>query len=268
MTSGDDPEVNASAVGDAIRAAAADGAELVATPEVSNCVSNSRERQQDVLRPMEEDATLATARAAAAECGVAVLLGSIGVKVAGDGRFANRSILIGPDGAIIDHYDKIHMFDVEVNAEATFRESRNYRPGDRAVVADLPGARLGLTICYDVRFPALHAALALAGAQVITCPAAFTVPTGRAHWEVLLRARAIETGSFVIAPAQSGTHPGSGRRTWGHSLIVNPWGEVLADGGDAPGIVTADLDLAEVESARRAIPALANRRSFAAPSPA
>ncbi|MEO0763582.1 MAG: carbon-nitrogen hydrolase family protein, partial [Pseudomonadota bacterium] len=214
---------------------------------------------------------------AAAHHGLWLHLGSTPVRGPGeDGRFRNRSLLIAPDGAVAARYDKIHMFDVEIGAGESYRESLAFRPGETAVTADMPGAlsgaRLGLTICYDVRFPALHRALAETGAQVITSPAAFTVPTGEAHWEVLLRARAIETGCFVLAAAQVGTHArradaqGPERRTWGHSLAVAPWGEVLADaGGEGPGIVTADLDLAEVAATRARVPALANARPFTPP---
>lgn len=266
MTSTDDPAVNTAYVTQAIRTAADRGASLIATPEVTNCVSDSRKHQAEVLRRQEDDPTLAAIRSLAAELGVTVLIGSLALLGGADDRFVNRSFLIGPDGGILDHYDKIHMFDVDVDAENTYRESAGFAPGDRAVTVDAAGTTLGLSICYDMRFPPLYAALAHAGARIITAPAAFTVPTGRAHWEVLLRARAIETGSFVLAPAQCGTHPGSGRKTWGHSLIVSPWGRILAEGGDTPDIITADLDLAEVESARAAIPALANGRAFTAPS--
>ena len=266
MTSTDDPVANAAHVTDAIRTAAAGGATLIATPEVTNCVSNSRTHQRTVLRAQADDATLAAVCDTAAELGVTVLIGSLALLGGADDRFLNRSFVIGPNGDILAHYDKIHMFDVDVDAENTFRESSGFAPGDRAVTVDAAGTTLGLSVCYDMRFPPLYAALANAGAQIITAPAAFTVPTGRAHWEVLLRARAIETGSFVLAPAQCGTHPGSGRKTWGHSLIISPWGELLADGGDAPGLVTADLDLSAVKKARSAIPALANRRAFAPPS--
>ena len=266
MTSSDQPEENAATAERMIRDAAGQGATLIATPEVTNCLSNSRADQHERLHAEGDDPTLARMRDTARDLGVTVLLGSLALKGAEDGRFHNRSLLVGPDGAILARYDKIHMFDVDVDAENTFRESNAYAPGSRAVVVRAAGTTLGLTICYDMRFPALHRALALAGAEVLTAPAAFTVPTGRAHWEVLLRARAIETGSYVIAPAQCGTHPGSGRRTWGHSLVVSPWGEVLADGGEAPGLVLADLDLAAVAKARAAIPALANAREFDAPS--
>lgn len=268
MTSTDDPAQNAAYTADAIRAAAADGAQFIATPEVTNCLSMSRAHQQNILHTQETDPTLALIRETAAQAGVTVLLGSLALLGGADDRFLNRSILIGPDGGIITHYDKIHMFDVDVDADTIFRESEGFAPGAQAVIADAAGTTLGLSICYDMRFPALYAALALAGARIITAPAAFTVPTGRAHWEVLLRSRAIETGSYVLAPAQCGTHPGSGRTTWGHSLIISPWGKIIAQAGDAPCTITADLDLSAVETARKAIPALANRRPFAAPSPA
>ena len=182
-----------------------------------------------------------------------------------DGKAANRSILVAPDGSAAASYDKIHMFDVDLPNGERYRESNAYEPGDRAVVAPAAGAMLGLTVCYDLRFPPLYAAVARAGAQVITVPAAFTRPTGQAHWEVLLRARAIETGSFVLAAAQGGLHE-DGRGTWGHSIAIGPWGEVLARiDDDEPGVVIADLDLEAVAKARAAVPALANVREFAQP---
>jgi deaminated glutathione amidase len=205
----------------------------------------------------------------AAHAGVWVLVGSLGVKTdGGDGRFANRSFLIGPDGGIVARYDKIHMFDVNVSETEVYRESSSYRPGARAVLAHAGFARLGMTVCYDVRFPHLYRALAQAGAEVLTVPAAFNHITGAAHWEVLLRARAIETGCYVLAPAQTGFHAerhGKGRNTHGHSLVISPWGEVIADGGDAPGVVLADIDLAEVAKARHRIPSLGHDRPFDAP---
>jgi len=193
-----------------------------------------------------------------------VLIGSALVKRE-DGKAANRLILVQPDGAVAATYDKLHMFDVDLPTGETARESATYEPGDRAVIADVDGTRLGLTICYDLRFPALYRALALAGAEVMTIPAAFTRPTGAAHWEVLMRARAIETGSYVIAPAQGGRHE-DGRGTWGRTLAVGPWGEVLgALEHDEPGVLFADLDLGAVAKARAAIPALANARAFTGP---
>ncbi|QPH56137.1 carbon-nitrogen hydrolase family protein [Pontivivens ytuae] len=266
LTSSDDPAANLPITEAFVRQAAAGGATLIATPEVTNCVSLSRKRQEEMLRTEADDPTLARLREVAAELDITLLIGSLAVKNDNESRFSNRSILIGPDGAIRATYDKIHMFDAAVDAENTYRESKGYRPGEAAVTVEAAGATLGMTVCYDMRFPPLYTQLAEAGAQILTVPSAFTVPTGRAHWEVLLRARAIETGCFVLAPAQCGTHGGSGRKTWGHSLAISPWGEVLADGGEAPGVTFVDLDLDAVAKARRAIPALANRRAFRPPS--
>ena len=247
-----------------IRDAAAAGASLIVTPECSNICQRDRSQLFAALAPAETDEAVVGLRALAAELGVWLLIGSALVRRE-DGKAANRSILVGPDGAVTATYDKIHMFDVDLPTGERHRESAAYEPGDRAVVAAAAGARLGLTICYDVRFPALHAALARAGAQILTCPAAFTRPTGEAHWEILLRARAIETGSFVLAAAQGGIHE-DGRGTWGRSMAIAPWGEVLAIADhDAPGVVLAELDLDAVAKARTAIPALANARPFAAP---
>ncbi|MEM9781514.1 MAG: carbon-nitrogen hydrolase family protein [Pseudomonadota bacterium] len=275
MTSGEDPAANLAAAEAMLREAAAGGAELALTPEVTNLVTLDRAHQRAVLRSEVEDPTLAGLRGLAAELGIWLSIGSLavdgGLGGRDDGRAANRQFLLAPDGGIVARYDKIHMFDVAIGGADTFRESDNFRPGEHAVLADTPFARLGLTICYDMRFPALHRALAEGGAEIITSPAAFTVPTGRAHWEVLLRARAIETGSFVLAAAQVGHHPsknGRDRQTWGHSLAVAPWGEVLADGGgEGPGVIFADLDLAAVAEARRRIPCLANARAFEGPEP-
>lgn len=273
MTSSDDPQANCATVLEHLRAAAAAGAQIALTPEVTNCVSSSRSHQHAVLTTEAEDITLAAVRAEARALGLWVLLGSLALKTPdedtdADGRFANRSFLIGPDGAVVARYDKIHMFDVDVSETETWRESDGFRPGDRAVVTQTPLGTLGLSICYDLRFPYLYRALAQAGAQVLTVPAAFTPETGAAHWEVLLRARAIETGAFVLAPAQTGEHAaqaGRSRRTHGHSLAVAPWGEVLADAGTAPGLTLVDLDLSQVDRARARVPALRHDRGFAAP---
>lgn len=246
--------------------AAANGAGFVLTPEVTNCMSNSRKRQAEVLHLQDEDPTLSALRAQAAELNIWLLIGSLGLKTTdADGRFANRSFLISPDGNIAAWYDKIHMFDVDVDAHETYRESDGYRPGDRAVVAETPFGTVGLTICYDVRFPYLHRALAHAGATILTGPAAFSPVTGAAHWEPLLRARAIETGCYVMAPAQTGVHtkPGEQKRsTYGHGLVVAPWGEVLLDMGVAPGIGYVEIDPAEVEKARSRVPSLRHDRDF------
>lgn len=269
LSSSDDPVANLSVTRGFIREAAEAGADLVLTPEVTNCVSASRSRQNDVLTAEADDITLAGLRADAEALGIWLLIGSLALKTTDpDGRFANRSFLIAPDGGIAARYDKIHMFDVDVSPTETYRESAGFRPGTKAVTARLPGATLGLTVCYDIRFPYLHRVLAKAGATILTVPAAFSPVTGAAHWEVLLRARAIETGCFVLAPAQTGKHAateGKPRRTYGHSLAVTPWGEVLADGGDLPGVTMVDLDLSQVEDCRRRIPALSHDRPFEGP---
>lgn len=269
LNSSDDPEANLAVVLAMMDDALAQGAEFILTPEVTNCVSGSRTHQKTVLQSEDNDPTLAALRARAAEAGVWLLIGSLALKTEDpDGRFANRSFLIGPDGGIVARYDKIHMFDVDVTPEETYRESDGFRPGSRAVLADMPLGKLGLTICYDIRFPHLHRCLAQAGASVLAVPAAFSHVTGAAHWEVLLRARAIETGCFVLAPAQTGTHAattGRTRQTHGHSMVVAPWGEVLADGGVEPGIVMVDLDLDAVAQARRRVPSLRHDRAFDGP---
>ncbi|WP_285671249.1 carbon-nitrogen hydrolase family protein [Paralimibaculum aggregatum] len=270
LTSSDDPGENLARLLPVLRAAAAEGARLALTPEVTNCVSASRTRQREVLRTEAADPTLAAVREVAAETGLWVLIGSLALKAANDpqDRFVNRSFLIDGAGAIRARYDKIHMFDVEIGGAESYRESAGYRPGQRAVLAETPWGRLGLTICYDMRFPALYRRLAQAGAEILTVPSAFTVPTGRAHWEVLLRARAIETGAFVLAPAQTGRHAaarGRIRETWGHSLAIGPWGELLADAGTDPGMTLVELDTAQVAEARGRIPSLSGDRAFAGP---
>lgn len=247
-----------------VREAARAGAQLIVTPEGTNVLQRDRSKLFDHLAPAEDDAAVQGLIALARELGVWLLIGSALVKRE-DGKAANRSILVSPEGQVTATYDKLHMFDVDLPTGERHRESSLYTPGERAVVAEAAGARLGLTICYDMRFPALHRALALAGAQVLTVPSAFTRPTGAAHWEILLRARAIETGSFVVAAAQGGEHE-DGRATWGHSMAVAPWGEVIALADhDEPCALIADLDLAQVDKARAAIPALANARAFAQP---
>ena len=265
----DDPATNLPITIEYIRQAAASGAKLVLTPEVTNCISFSRKHQNSVLRHQDYDETLAALRALAAELNIWILIGSLSLKTMDkDARFANRSFMIGPNGQIASQYDKIHMFDVQVSQTETYRESDGYRPGKTAVVAETDVGNIGMTVCYDLRFAHLYRALAKAGAQILTVPSAFTAVTGAAHWESLLRARAIETGCFVLAPAQTGRHPvsrGPVRSTWGHSLAVSPWGEVLADGGKKPGVTMVDLDLAQVEAARRRIPALSHDRMFEGP---
>jgi predicted amidohydrolase len=262
----DDPAANLPVTLGFVREAVAAGAGFVLTPEATNILSSDRAHQRAVLHPEATDPTLAALRAEAAAAGVWLLIGSLALKTtAADGRFANRSFLIAPDGGIAARYDKIHMFDVDVSATESYRESEGYRPGAVAVVAPTPFARLGLSVCYDLRFPYLYRALAHAGAEVLTVPAAFNDTTGQAHWEPLLRARAIENGAYVLAPAQCGSHAAHGgrpRRTHGHSLAVAPWGEVLADGGTEPGVHLVTLDLAEVARARARVPSLTHDRPF------
>ncbi|MEM9780586.1 MAG: carbon-nitrogen hydrolase family protein [Pseudomonadota bacterium] len=268
LSSSDDPLANLPQTEALIRAAAADGAALIATPEVTNCVSLSRSRQTEVLRTEAEDPTLSALAPLAAELGVAILIGSLALKT-GESRFANRSILISPRGQILARYDKIHMFDVDLGAES-YRESDGYRPGTQTTLVTLPQATLGLTICYDLRFPHLYRKLAQAGAQILTIPSAFTRPTGAAHWEVLLRARAIETGCFVLAPAQTGTHgaaSGKQRSTWGHSLVIDPWGKIMLDMGEAVGMACVDLDLDAVDNTRQRVPSLMHDPQFEDPAP-
>jgi predicted amidohydrolase len=265
----DDPAANLPVTLDLVRAAATGGAGFVLTPECTNILSSDRAHQQAVLHPEETDPTLAALRAEAENLGIWLLIGSLALKTGdADGRFANRSFLIGPAGEIVARYDKIHMFDVDVSPIEKYRESEGYRPGSKAVLAQTPFARIGLSVCYDLRFPQLFRRLARGGAQILTVPAAFNDTTGAAHWESLLRARAIENGCFVLAPAQCGTHAahaGRPRRTHGHSLAVAPWGEVLADAGMAPGVTLVDLDLRRVDEARARVPSLSHDREFTGP---
>lgn len=269
LNASDDPEANLPQTEALVRRAAAGGADLVLTPEVTNIVSADRARQRAVLRVEEDDPTLARLCALAGELGIWLSIGSLALASGdADGRFVNRQFLVGPDGQVLARYDKIHMFDVDLGGTERYRESAGYRPGEVAVLAETSWGPMGLTTCYDMRFPALYRMLAEAGARILTAPSAFTVPTGRAHWEVLLRARAIETGCFVLAAAQWGTHAaqsGRVRQTYGRSLVVNPWGEVLADGGDGVGLSFADLDLGAVDAARGRVPSLTNARSVAGP---
>ena len=247
---------------DMIREAASSGAQLILTPE-NTCHIKTPQAEKLQSSPYESDhPAIPFFSDLARDLGVWLMAGSIAVRVSAD-KVANRSLLFSDNGAVVAQYDKIHLFDVDLPTGESHRESNIVAPGDRAVVAETPWGGIGMTICYDLRFAALFRALAQKGAKIITVPSAFTVPTGQAHWETLLRARAIETGSFILAPAQTGTHHGN-RKTYGHSLIVGPWGDVIADGGDAPGIVMADLDLADVEKARGAIPALLHDRKFSA----
>lgn len=269
LCSGDDPEANLPETETLIREAAGKGAQFVLTPEVTNIVSTSRRHQQAVLQTEAKDPTLARLRAVADELGIWLLIGSLGLKTQdGDGRLANRSFLIDPKGGICARYDKIHMFDVDISPEETWRESDAYRPGNWLTLAKTPIGAIGMSICYDVRFPHMHRELAKAGAEILTVPAAFSPVSGAAHWHVLLRARAIETGCYVLAPAQCGDHAiafGRARATYGHSLAVSPWGEVLADGGTSPGVTLVELDPGAVKEARARIPSLSHDRPFAGP---
>ena len=250
-----------------IREAAAGGAKLILTPEATNFLIKDAAARAAALTTEDKDAVIAGLRDLARELGVWLLIGSAIVKSghAGDDRAANRSLLIDDTGAVVATYDKLHVYDVDLPTGERWRESAAIRPGDRAVVADTPWARLGLTICYDIRFPHLYRALAKADAGMIAVPAAFTVPTGDAHWETLLRARAIETGCWILAPAQAGLHE-DGRRTWGRSTVVGPWGEVVAKlDHDEPGVLFATLDFDAVTRARTAVPQLTHDRDFAGP---
>lgn len=241
------------------------GAQFVMTPENSTLIGANRGETLAKAPPEEDHPGLASAQAIAKECGVWFLVGSIHVKVEAE-RNANRSYLVAPDGGIVASYDKIHMFDVQLAGGETYRESSTFRPGEQAVIAETPWGKLGMTICYDLRFPYLYRALAHGGAEMLSIPSSFTVPTGRAHWHTLMRARAIETGCYVFAPAQVGSHAGN-RKTYGHSVVVAPWGEVIADAGDGgPGFVTAEIDMAKVAEARQAVPSLTHDRSYGGPT--
>lgn len=262
FTGGPEPADNVTALDALIRRAHAEGADLIMTPETSDMMEPRRKLTLEKAQPEAEHRALAALRELATELGRWLLAGSLIVRLAPD-RLANRSFLIDPSGGIAARYDKIHMFDVEIPDGQSYRESKAYRPGEQAALADLPWGRLGMTVCYDLRFPYLYRSLAQAGADFLSVPSAFTRFTGQAHWHVLLRARAIETGCFVFAPAQCGEHAG-GRQTYGHALIVAPWGEVLADAGEAPGVILAEIDPAKVAEARRMVPALAHDRPFAA----
>ncbi len=269
LNSGDDPTKNLSQAKAFIADAAGQGATLITTPEVTNIVSTSRAHQNSVLRHESEDETLKSLLAQAAELSIWLLIGSLALKTNDpDGRFANRSFLINPQGEITARYDKIHMFDVAVSETETYRESAGYRPGESATLATTPFAKIGMTICYDMRFPHLYRHLAQQGASILTAPAAFSPITGAAHWHTLLRARAIETAAFVLAPAQTGQHEistGKPRETYGHSLVVDPWGQVLLDGQTDTGAHVVDLDLSCVQTARNRIPALTHDRDYRKP---
>ena len=269
LNSTDNPAENCAQVLEYMRQAVDAGAEFILTPEVTNCVSASRTHQMGVLRLEDQDETLAAVREFAALSQAWIQIGSLALRTDDpDGRFANRSFLIAPTGEIAARYDKIHMFDVQVSEQETYRESAGYRPGTESVLAQTPFGNIGLTICYDVRFPHLFRDLAQAGADILTIPAAFSQVTGAAHWEPLLRARAIETGCYVIAAAQTGTHRrtrGKERATHGHSMVVDPWGEVVLDAGTEPGVHIVDLDLNNVTKARKRIPSLQHDRDYTSP---
>jgi predicted amidohydrolase len=260
MRSGLQPAANIDDAARMIGEAKSAGAEYVLTPEMTNILAAKREQLFAAVVEEEVDASLAAMRELARKLGIYVHVGSLAIKLSHD-RAVNRSFLIDPKGDIAARYDKIHMFDVDLADGESYRESRSYRPGELAVLADLPWGRLGLTVCYDLRFPALYRALAEAGATMLAIPSAFTKQTGEAHWHVLMRARAIENGCFVFAAAQGGKHE-NGRETFGHSLIVDPWGRIIAEGGTEPGVVMAEIDPAQVTNARARIPSLQHGRRF------
>jgi predicted amidohydrolase len=269
LNASDDPSENLLQTLAMVRQAASDAAEFVFTPEVTNCLSTSRSRQNDVLRHQADDQTLAALCNLARELYISISIGSLAVKTNdADGRFANRSFWINPMGEIIGQYDKIHMFDVQISEAETYRESAGYRPGKKAVVAETALGKVGMAICYDMRFPLLANALAQAGSEILLYPAAFSPITGAAHWHSLLRSRAIETGCYVIAAAQTGTHPTSGpkaRSTYGHSLVVDPWGKVILDAGMDAGVYAFEIEMKNVARARQKVPSLLNARPFEAP---
>lgn len=266
MCSGLLPEANLAQGTKLIREAAAAGADYVQTPEVSNMIQANRKALFEHLASEEDDLSLKAYRALAQELKIHLHIGSLALRFSPE-KAVNRSFLIGPDGMVLASYDKIHMFDIDLPGGESYRESANYQPGETAVISDLPWGRIGLTICYDMRFPALYRALAETGASFLTAPSAFTVRTGEAHWHTLLRARAIENGCFVFAAAQAGTHE-SKRQSYGHSLIIAPWGEILAEGGGTEtGIVMAKIDPTLVETARKTVPSLQHGRRFSVADP-
>lgn len=260
MRAGREPRANLDTVVKLIAEAKNAGADYVQTPEMTNIMEVSREKLFLTITPEEHDVVLAALRDLARKLSLTIHIGSLAIKVLPD-KAANRGFLIDPKGEIAARYDKIHMFDVDLANGESYRESRNYRAGDLAVVSDLPWARFGLSICYDLRFPSLYRALAEAGASVLTIPSAFTRQTGEAHWHVLMRARAIENGCYVLAAAQGGTHE-NGRETFGHSLVVDPWGHIVAEGGTEPGVIMAEIDPAAVAAARARVPSLQHGRRF------
>jgi predicted amidohydrolase len=260
---GIDPAANAAVLTDAVAKAKAGGADMLFTPEMSGLLDQNRARAAAHRRDEASDMVLAAVRAAAAEQGIWVDLGSLALTGGSEGRLVNRGFVIDDKGEIRARYDKIHLFDVDLPTGESWRESNAYAPGERSVIATTPWAKIGLSICYDMRFPDLYRALSNAGAEILSVPAAFTVPTGKAHWHVLLRARAIEAGAFVIAAGQWGEHE-DGRATYGHSLVVDPWGEVLLDMGEGEGIGFAELDMDRLADVRTRVPALKNRRPIGA----
>ena len=261
MTSGIDPRANARVIADAIAEAAGEGAEMVFTPEMSGLLDRDRQRAAANIYPEGNDPVLAKAREAAEKAGVWVALGSLAIDRQ-DGAWANRSFLISSDGEIAARYDKIHMFDVDLASGESWRESNAYRAGNSVVTAKTPVGRMGIAVCYDLRFPALFEQLGRAHCDLIAIPAAFTVPTGRDHWHILQRARAIEASAYVVAAAQVGEHA-DGRRTYGHSLVVDPWGQILLDmGGDRPGLGYAEIDPQRIVDVRAQVPSLANKRQI------
>jgi predicted amidohydrolase len=257
---------NVAFVREQTRLARESGADFIMTPENTGLIGASRTETLEKAETEDTHAMLAACRAAASQAGAWFLLGSIHVRVPGEEQIRNRSYLIDASGGIVASYDKIHMFDVQLAGGESYRESSTFRPGEKAVLAETPWGVLGMTICYDLRFPYLYRELAHAGATMLSIPSSFTVPTGQAHWHTLMRSRAIETGCFVFAPAQVGTHKGSNRKTYGHSIVVAPWGEVLADaGGEKAGFVVAEIDLAKTEEARKMVPSLQHDRKYAPP---
>ncbi|MBI4275994.1 MAG: carbon-nitrogen hydrolase family protein [Rhizobiales bacterium] len=260
MRSGRSPEANLNVATKLIGEAHRHGADYVLTPEMTNIMELSRDKLFATIVSEETDVSLATFRELARKLSIYVHVGSLAIKVSPD-KAANRSFLIDPKGDIVARYDKIHMFDVDLPDGESYRESRNFRAGELAVLTDLPWGRFGLTICYDLRFPSLYRALAEAGASVLTIPSAFTRQTGEAHWHILVRARAIENGCFVLAAAQGGQHE-NGRETFGHSLVVDPWGTIVAEGGVEPGVIFTEIDPAQVAAARAKIPSLQHGRRF------
>lgn len=260
---GIDPARNAADLAAAAGRLAGEGAEMIFTPEMCGLLDRNAERLRANVRSEDDDQTLRALGAVARAHKVPIAIGSLGIATP-NGKIANRSFVLGTDGGIVARYDKLHLFDVDLPNGDRYRESASFEPGDHLQLVDLPWGRLGLTICYDVRFPALHAALALGGAQIIAQPAAFTVPTGEAHWHVLLRARAIETGTFIIAAAQAAQHE-DGRETYGHSLVIDPWGRVLLDMGSSPGEAIVEIDLSQVADAHQRIPNLQHRKPLSDP---